>query len=341
MNRSDIPNPASRRCSRAVPSTRLRARITRRLLAAAALGVLCLAAGAITASGAAPSRSWLAAGDSYSSGEGLPHATGSCAQALPGSGSEDWADIARDKLANTIPGLARPSLVACTGASSSSFFTSQWTTGLGRFDLVTFTFGGNDIGFSQILEQCIGLPGGRLPSDPGHKCPRDALVRARVASTLVAPYRAFLTKVADDAVTTGGNIVVLGYPELVEIPTLWPAGTSSCSLIGVTDANEIRGLGGDLNATIGYDVQVINAQHPNGVHLTFIDVNSGGSAGISGSDQNLFEPASGPRHNLCATQPWLNGFSTIDYGAGSFHPKQAGQDAMGSLAAEVIPGLAP
>jgi len=75
------------------------------------------------------------------------------------------------------------------------------------------------------------------------------------------------------------------------------------------------------------------------VHLTFIDVNSGGGAGISKSDQNLYEPASGPRHNLCATQPWLNGLSTIDYGSGSFHPKQAGQDAMGALAAEVIPAL--
>jgi lysophospholipase L1-like esterase len=309
------------------------------VLVAALLGVACLAAGAITASGAVAPRSWLAAGDSYSSGEGLPHATGSCAQALPGSGSEDWADVARDRLANTIPALARPRLVACSGASSSDFFTSQWTPGLGRFDLVTFTFGGNDIDFSQILEQCIGLPGARVPSDPGHKCPQDALIRARIANTLVAPYRAFLTKVADDAVTSGGNIVVLGYPELVEVPTLWPAGTSSCSLISANDANEIRGLGGDLNATLGYDVQVINAQHPNGVHLTFIDVNSGGSAGISRPDQNLFEPASGPRHNLCASQPWLNGISTIDYGASSFHPKQAGQNAMGSLVAEVLPSL--
>jgi hypothetical protein len=73
------------------------------------------------------------------------------------------------------------------------------------------------------------------------------------------------------------------------------------------------------------------------VHLTFVDVNSGGGAGISRYDQSLFEPASGPRHNLCGSQPWINGLSTIDYGAGSFHPKQAGQDAMGVLGAEVIP----
>lgn len=288
----------------------------------------------------APLHSWLAAGDSYSSGEGLPHATGACARALPGSGSEDWADAARDRIAGTLPALARPRLVACTGAVSGAFFSGeQWTPSLGRFDLVTFTFGGDDIGFSRVIQQCIGLPGDRLPTDAGHTCPRDSLLRARIAADLEAPYRKFLTKVATDAVTTGGQIVVLGYPELVEIPTLWPSGTSSCSFIGVADANELRGLGGDVNATIGNDVKLVDAARPNGAHLTFIDVNSGASAGISRSDQNLFEPSVGPRHNLCASDPWMNGLSSIDYGSGSFHPKQAGDDAMASLVAEVVPRL--
>jgi lysophospholipase L1-like esterase len=300
-----------------------------------------MATGWMTASAEGSMRSWLAAGDSYTSGEGLPHATGRCARALPGSGSENWADVARDKIAGSLPDLARPLFVACKGALSSDFFSAdQWTPGLGRFDLVTFTLGGNDIGFSPIINQCIGLPGDGLPTDPGHNCPKDSLLRARIASKLELPYRAFLTKVANDAVTTGGNIVVLGYPEIVELPDFWPAGMSSCSLIGRADANELRGLGGDLNATIGYSVQLVNSARPNGVHLTFVDVNSGGSNGISRYDQHLFEPASGPRHNLCASQPWLNGFSTIDYGSGSFHPKQAGHNAMGALAATVIPALA-
>ena len=305
--------------------------------ATAAAAVVGLSLGAGVGTARSP-QTWLAAGDSYSSGEGLPHATGSCAQARPGSGAEDWADVARDRIGTALPALGRPRLVACSGARSSDFLSSQWTPELGRFDLVTFTFGGNDIGFSQILKQCVGLPEG-LPSDPGHNCPRDSLIRTAIASALESPYRAFLTRVATDAVTTGGNIVILGYPELVELPSFWPSGTSSCSLIGVADANELRGLGADMNATIGYDVSLVNAAHPNGVHLTFVDVNSGGGAGISRYDQSLFEPASGPRHNLCASQSWINGLSTIDYGAGSFHPKQAAQDAMGRLAAQVIPTL--
>ena len=341
-NAADVNNFSRNRRTRPTPSGKTWPSRTLTVLSATAtIGAAWMAAGAIAATAQGPPQSWLAAGDSYSSGEGLPHATGPCARALPGSGSEDWADIARDRIAGVLPALTRPRLVACKGAISSDFFsTGQWTPALGRFDLVTFTFGGNDMQFSQILEQCIGLPGAGLPRDPGHNCPKDSLLRARIASTLETPYRAFLTKVANDAVAPGGNIVVLGYPELVELPAFWPAGTSSCSLIGVADANEVRGLGGDLNATIGYDVQLVNAARPNGVHLTFVDVNSGGGAGISRYDQNLFEPASGPRHNLCSSQPWINGLSTIDYGAGSYHPKQAGHDAMGALAAEVIPGLA-
>lgn len=322
--------------SRDLPGRRRRAARATRLTVV----VACLAAGGIAAPAQAAIRTWLAAGDSYTSGEGLPHATGRCARALPGSGSENWADVARDRIGGTLPALARPLFVACKGALSTDFFSSdQWTPSLGRFDLVTFTLGGNDIGFSQIINQCIGLAGDGLPTDPGHNCPQDALLRARIASKLETPYRALLTRIATDAVSAGGNILVLGYPEVVELPDLWPPGTSSCSLIGRADANELRGLGGDLNATIGYSVQQVNAAHPNGVHLTFVDVNSGGGAGIARSDPNLFEPSSGPRHNLCSSQPWLNGFSTIDYGSASFHPKQAGHDAMGALAAQVIQAL--
>jgi hypothetical protein len=59
---------------------------------------------------------------------------------------------------------------------------AEWAPSMGRFDLATFTFGGDDIGFAPIIEQCIGLtlletgidggvgvpPPTLLPSDPGH-----------------------------------------------------------------------------------------------------------------------------------------------------------------------------
>jgi hypothetical protein len=288
--------------------------------------------------------SWLAAGDSYSSGEGLPHATGHCAQARPGSGSEAWPFAAHDGLGKTQPALASPTFTACTRATTAQFFDSkkikyylknvtlpaEWNPSMGRFDLVSFTFGGDDVRFADVIIQCVTKPALRL------SCPGDALLRKRIAE-FGRGYGAFLRKVANQAVVRGGNILVLGYPELIEKPSLWSARARvlGCGHLTPTDADELRGLAGDLNATLGANVAEVNRQHPKGVHLTFVDVTSGGSAGISPVDPNLFEPATGSRHEVCSSKPWINPLSAIDRKNGSYHPKQAGQNAMGALAAQV------
>lgn len=322
------------------------------------------AAAAATSRAARPV-TWLAAGDSYSSGEGLPHATGSCARPAPGSGSETWAQVAYDRLHGAVAGLTAPNLVACTGATTGQMLgapdalgTPEWRPAMGRFDLVTFTFGGDDIGFASILEQCLGLSRlvatvesaasgagiphyvAPLPSDPGHTCPAASIVRARIAR-LASTYRTLLTQVADQVVVPGGNVVVLGYPELVELPKLWrwwEQRIGSCWGIGTADATELRGLAGDLNATIGAAVAAVDRQAPHGVHLRFVDVNTANGS-TPASDPNLFEPATGTRHNLCSADPWLNEETAIDYGSGSFHPKQQGLDHEGALAAGVIEHL--
>ncbi len=322
-----------------------------------------------TAGGSLPSTpiSWLAAGDSYSSGEGLPHSTGPCARADE-TRSHSWASAAQDILqsSNSSVSMSTPVLAACTGATTSEMLdandplgTPEWTPSMGRFDLLTFTFGGDDIGFAPILEQCLGLSRlvsaganaisfaadigyytSPLPSDAGHTCPAQRLLSARIAS-FGATYQNFLVRVAHQVVAPGGNIVVLGYPDLVELPKFWQwweQKVGSCWGIGTADAAELRGLAGQLNATIGAAVAAVNRQAPDGVHMTFVDVNSA-NGGSSTSDLHLFEPAEGPRHNLCGSQPWMNGGSPIDYGTGSFHPKQEGLDAEGALAAAAIAKL--
>ncbi len=316
--------------------------------------------------------SWLAAGDSYSSGEGLPHSKGKCAQAEPGSGSTTWAYQAYLDLHATHPNVTAPTLVACTGAVTSDLINAndgeghpEWSPSMGTYDLVTFTFGGNNVGFASFLEQCIGLSRlvatiengpltmsgdvGRiphfvapLPSDPGHTSPANSIMRQRIKA-LGAAYRKFLTEVADKVVARGGNIVVLGYPQFVELPKYWnwwEKQIGGCWGIGIGDATEIRGLAGDLNATIAQAVTAINAQTPNGVHVRYVDVNTGNPAqGIAYTDPHLFEPSAGPRHNLCAAQEWLNGWTHIDGGYGSFHPNQHGLDNEAALAAQAISDL--
>jgi hypothetical protein len=63
---------------------------------------------------------WLAAGDSYASGQGVKYRSGPGAQA---SGSSNtWAQVARERLDDQGLTVSVPDLVACTGAKEDGFF---------------------------------------------------------------------------------------------------------------------------------------------------------------------------------------------------------------------------
>ncbi len=341
------------------------------------------------ASTAIPQISWLAAGDSYSSGQGLPYAAGQCAQgtALGSNQPGAWPIEAADSLAKSgqirlLPGS--PAMVACTGASWNEFSSPvgslppEWAHPDPTYDLVTFTFGGDDVGFRSVLEQCLGLSPAGLVSgatdvlgnslgpaaalyqwahDPMVHCPSESALRQKIRSVFDDPksgYRRFLERVANTAVTTGGNVVVLGYPDIVEDPTLWPPIDKTlglCQGIRPADALELRRLAGDLNSTIASIVKAVESepsQQRNDVTFTYVDVNTGDpSQGIPYSDPNLFEPSSGPRHNLCGAKEWINGITLSLSGQGfigdakdifnhSFHPNQPGNDAMARLVEQVF-----
>ena len=299
---------------------------------------------------------WLAAGDSYASGQGLTRTTEPCADGTGAKGlGITWAIVA-----SRVPSVAKiplasgsPDLVACTGAVSDDFFNAQaknkpaqWTKGMGQFDLVSFSFGGNDIDFADVAASCSFAP---------THCPPDKSVRDRITALgttgetiegrKIPSYPSFLAHVANSAVTKGGNVVVMGYPELIEDPTLWGHKENTCAGFTIADADTARGWSGDLNATIGNAVSHANAlpaSARNGVHFTFIDpVTRQTSTGTSLSDTNLFEPSNGTRHELCSqgNEAWMNGISPLHPKTRSFHPNQLGEDAMGRLAAEVIPNL--
>jgi hypothetical protein len=58
------------------------------------------------------------------------------------------------------------------------------------------------------------------------------------------------------------------------------------------------------------------------------------------ADQYLFEPLGGVQHELCSAgdQSWLNGLLDNKHVlTESFHPNQAGETAMGKLAAPGLP----
>ncbi|WP_433532724.1 GDSL-type esterase/lipase family protein [Micromonospora sp. CA-263727] len=306
---------------------------------------------------AARSIRWLAAGDSFSSGDGLPQLAGDCRRAT--GDSRTYSQVAAGQLSKLSVSGGEANLAACSGATIEQFFNAvgsrrpQWKPGDGRYDLVTLSFGGNDVRFSDVLTQCAGRRYTGLaaelvawePSDPGHLCPRDADLRKRIDDKIGSRYQGFLTRIANDVVNRGGNIVVLGYPALVEEPDRWTGlaqTVDQCFGIGRADALQIRGLAGHLNATIGHAVSQVNSRAPNGVRLAFLDVNSGGSWGIGRDDSRLFEPSRGQRHNQCAIDSWINGLTRN----GSFHPRQQGYNAEGEMLAQILDnqldwGLAP
>jgi len=59
---------------------------------------------------------WLAAGDSYSAGQGLNNTTEPCARGDFEAGSLAYPVLAYDDLREAMPNLATPKFVACTGA---------------------------------------------------------------------------------------------------------------------------------------------------------------------------------------------------------------------------------
>ena len=329
------------------------------VLAALMAGVLESAPTSAGAATSAPAHAitWLAAGDSYASGQGLENTTKPCADGTGQDGlSTTWAVAAAQVLRSEGVDLASssPDLVACTGAISADLLAdnsaklgnkhhAQWTPKMGRFDLVTFSFGGDDIGFAGIVEHCEEFG-----------CPSDADVRAKITALATTgldvkgvqtqPYPTFLDNVAKDVVTAGGNVVVMGYPEVVEGVDDWSPGRTTCAGMSAGEDQRMRGWAGNLNATIGASVAKVNAlpaTQRNDVLLTFIDSVTGQSAdGIPDNDPNLFEPTSGNHHELCSQggSIWLNGLIKSDY-TRSFHPDQSGETAMGNLAAEVISEL--
>jgi lysophospholipase L1-like esterase len=106
-------------------------------------------AAAITVAGtpaeAASSVHYVALGDSYSSGVGAGDTTGSCDQS-PNAYPALWA---------TANAPASFAFEACSGATTTSVIDGQLSALNSSTTLVSITIGGNDVGFSSIMETCV------------------------------------------------------------------------------------------------------------------------------------------------------------------------------------------
>ena len=121
-----------------------------RFLRRVAIALLAVVIGVAPSVGAATRATFVAVGDSYSSGAGLAPFLGpaSCERSR-----ESFPAI----IARGHPGL-RFDFLACAGATTSQI-KAQVTgarTALGHAAMVTVTAGGNDLSFSNLLTSCVG-----------------------------------------------------------------------------------------------------------------------------------------------------------------------------------------
>ncbi|MCM3846343.1 SGNH/GDSL hydrolase family protein [Pseudonocardia sp. DR1-2] len=282
----------------------------------------------------------MALGDSFSSGEGAPVDVGllgdrwwklatvastdgwlgdtgenGCHRSREAYAPRVWADLdARD----TNWGV---SFRACSGATSSAYYQSfkgedpqSWSFDdfrrLGQADLVTIGFGGNDLGFADIVRDCVGE--GFVEERIGNSAP----------SRLVAKYdfcRNKWTPIVEKRLTVvslrlsdlidqvrpnlkpGGKILVVGYPRPFRDNP--PAQCrSGAGIEGGIDRPTMNWLNSGVADP-----------------LNWILARESAYAGVSFIDTSRFMTAFGD-HDLCSQDRWMNRLIESDKNQ-SFHPK--------------------
>jgi lysophospholipase L1-like esterase len=293
-----------------------------------ALGLLAGALALAVAAPPAPGRSatplrYIALGDSFSSGEGVPPYRPGTDEYFP------THDVCHRSF------RAYPALIAgrrsspgtwgfwaCSGAGIADMtHTNQSNPGEiaqldriappGRTDprvgLITLTIGGNDADFASAAAACVlarTVPG----SDPcaGEWRARVQAAIVRMGARLPAVYRAVHTRAPN------ARVLVLGYPD--PIPASAPP-LSKCRLwLRPGDMSFLHDEGNRLDAAIRAAVHA--AASPKVTYLA--------PSGFTG-------------HDVCSASPWFNAPSILPGRlGGSFHPNVLGQRRLAKIALAAI-----
>jgi lysophospholipase L1-like esterase len=243
-------------------------------LAAAALGLLAAA----PAASAQSSVSYVALGDSYSSGVGAGNYTsssGSCDQS-PNAYPQLWAN------ANAPASFVNET---CSGATTSSVISTQLGALNSGTSLVSITVGGNDVGFSSVMETCV------LESTSSCVSAVDNSEN-EVATQLPGELNSVLGDIKADA--PSARVVVLDYPQLYDLSK-----SSSCIGLSTTDRTALNQGASELDSA----VQAAAARYGD----VFADV------------QSQFAG-----HQICDSSSWLHSVNFLDIDE-SYHPTASGQ----------------
>jgi lysophospholipase L1-like esterase len=178
----------------------------------------------------APRTKWVALGDSYSSGEGAGPDHYTSGTNLPIEDMCHRANTAYSQvISDTSFTLTADSFFACSGATSKNVlaagkggaaqYPDSYTDSipqldhpeLARADLVTITIGGNDIGFAQILQECLENADCKNYYRPGYFMSLDTYLPQAIVlfqDTLQATLSAIRMQAPH------ADVRILGYPAL-------------------------------------------------------------------------------------------------------------------------------
>ena len=221
---------------------------------------------------------YVALGDSYSSGVGAGSYIGS-------SGSCDQSTRAYPALWDAASQPASYVSEACSGATTATVLSSQLSALSAATTLVSITVGGNDVGFSSVMETCVLLPTSSCVSAVNH-------AESLVATQLPGELDSVLSAIHADA--PNARVVVLDYPELYDLSR-----SSSCIGLSTTDRTDLNQGADQLDSQI----QLAAARHGD----VFADVRPAFSG-----------------HEICDSSSWLHSVNILDVSE-SYHPTASGQ----------------
>jgi hypothetical protein len=150
---------------------------------------------------------------------------------------------------------------------------------------VSITVGGNDVGFSSVMETCVLLPTSSCVSAVDH-------AESLTATQLPGELDSVLNAIHADA--PNARVVVLDYPELYDLSR-----SSSCIGLSTTDRTDLNQGADQLDSQI----QAAAARHGD----VFADV------------RGAFRG-----HEICDSGSWLHSVNILDVSE-SYHPTASGQ----------------
>ncbi|WP_434744355.1 SGNH/GDSL hydrolase family protein [Streptomyces sp. A-14] len=189
------------------------------IAAVAALGV----AGPASAADSAAAGGYVALGDSYSSGVGA-------GSYLSDSGGCRRSTAAYPYLWQAANSPASFDFVACSGATTSSVASSQLGVLSASTSLVSVTAGGNDVGFADVMQDCV------LGSEATCLSSVDAAV-GQMNNTLPGSLDSLYDGIRTRA--PQAQVVVLGYPRFYQLSGSCVAGLSEAERAAINNASDV------------------------------------------------------------------------------------------------------